>query len=240
MGQSAVEGDSRPDHIEMGTVLGKQAGASREMPHRQGNAEPGKIFAGGQKFDLLGLVTLVSRAVTVGKVGIGSCDHKTAAVEEFGQAGEFSRRKTDAAHAGVNFQVDRQALVLVDDFAQGSSGIHGAQSRGQPEANRFGGLGGCEVSKNKNLAGNPCVAQLRGFLNRGDGKYLDAAADEVPSDGHGPVAVGIGFDHGAELHARPRDASDFSCIVGEGCQIDSRDRASVSQPFCGAICHRET
>jgi hypothetical protein len=219
---------------------GKKPGTSGQMAHWQGNAGLRKTLAGCQKLGLLFIQAVVSGAVAVGQVRIGTRHDQTTAVEEFGQTIKFVGSEADATHSGVDFEVHGQALVLADDFTQGARGIEGAQSGGEAEANGIGGFGGGNISEDEDFARNPGITELGGLLDRGHRENIDATSDQMSRHRDRPMAIGVGFDHSAELNSRPRESPDFARIMGKSGQIDSRDRTLVSQSFCDAICHCET
>lgn len=120
------------------------------------------------------------------------------ALDGLHQARPLLPGRPQAGHAGVQFQVNRQLAttaagqVLAEEgLAHAAEGGHQLPVQAGPQF-----IGMAEVAQHQDGLIEPRLTQLHSLLECGDTEAAGAASGRRAGDGHGPMAVSVGLDHG--------------------------------------------
>ncbi len=157
----------------------------------------------------------------VGEMGVNAVDSEERRFGEGG--GEFFRLfvpDSEAAHAGVDFDVDRENaagfrefLVSFRFFGKGNGG----DDVEFPEKRIFVGDGGTEE---EDWRCGVDFADLRGFGDVGDGENFGSGGADRGNGLAGAEAVAVGFDDGNVADAGREILADAADVFGEIGEVD--------------------
>ena len=128
--------------------------------------------------------------------------------------------KADAAHASVRLEMDlHPAACRAGRFAQSLGLFQRVAGHRDVVPDEVGGAAGVDMAQNQNGQGEPGLPQLQCLGQAAAGQPGGPLLGKDPGTLHGPVAVAVGLDNGAEGQL-PGPLLDRPEILPQGVQID--------------------